>query len=212
MQTAAAVDTPPKTLVPTDVTEAKPAVVTVASVTGLNVGDMIFVPVGSTGLPEIEGLPWIIGSIDAGANTFTLLGSDTENSPGTFASTVPLDVYSVVNGLVNLCPDAFSTSPGTAEVIATPTFCDPTASVPGAGAQAGTVEFQGYVDITNPSYAELLKAKDDGRARLFRIEIAQNGYLLFVGTVSTVVLDIPLQGATRWTATVVLASVPRHLF
>jgi hypothetical protein len=206
----------PVPLTPIDVTKAKPAEMEFASVASLRVGDIIALAAAATGLPELDGRDWIVGSIDGVNNTVELLGSDTAASQGTFtagAAGTTTVLSSFTQGqMVNLCPDQFTTNPGEAEVIATPTFCDPTASVPGAGAAAGTVEFRGFVDVTSPEYPELINARDDGEVRTFRIALAQNGYMVFRGVVSTLTLDIPLNGATAWNATVVLSSAPRHLF
>ena len=47
-------DATPLSLTPTDVTKAKPAVVTVADTTGLVEGDLVKVPIAGTGLESID--------------------------------------------------------------------------------------------------------------------------------------------------------------
>lgn len=60
-----------------DITNANPAVVTVASVAGLSNGDTIFISGGNIGMTGVAGRVYTIGALDAVANTFTLVGKDT---------------------------------------------------------------------------------------------------------------------------------------
>lgn len=199
-------------LTPTAASKAKPAVITVADVTGIVAGDVIKLPAAATGLSEIDGKDWIVGSVDSGANTFTLLGSDTTASTGAFAAGTMTHYGST--DMVCLCLSSLSFNPEEATSVSVATFCDPTASIPGAVVGAGTVDIAGYVDVTSADYQELLKASLASPAHEYtwRILLPGNGYITFPATIGTLNWDIPLEGAIGYSGTFALGSKPRHLF
>jgi hypothetical protein len=204
-------------LTPTSITKAKPAVVTVAAVTGLSVGDLVSFPAtgatGATGISSLDGKSWVIGSIDATAKTFTLAGSDTTTDTGTLAATPSINAYPNAANMLCLCLSSITFNPGEASTVSVATFCDPTASIPSQVVEAGTIDIGGYVDITDPGYIELLAAQADGKSRTWRVTLGNNqGYILFDGILSTLSLDIPLDGATAYSGTITLGSAYRHLF
>lgn len=197
-------------LAPTGITGAKPAEVTVASVTGVAVNDVVMVPEGATGMPGLDGKTFVVGSVDTGANTFTLLGSDTTGE--TYAAgTSPALKHYVESDMVCLCLATLDISRPAPEVIEVGTFCDPSATLPG-NAAAGTVDISGYIDITAEDYPEVLKMDADGQPRVFRVVLPNNGVYIFEGALSGLAPTIGISGAAGWSAQVVLASAPVHLF
>jgi hypothetical protein len=204
-------------ITPTAITKASPPVVTLAAVTGMAAGDLIKFPdstaVGASGFPELDGKSWIIGSVDSTAKTFTLIGADTTTSTGTLAAGVSLSHYTAANFLC-ICKKSDIEIPAAEKnTVATPTFCDPSATVMSQTSDPGTVTIDGYVDVNSAEYKELYLASQDGQARDWRITIGgAQGYLVFNGPMSGLGWNIPIDGATEYSGNVVLTSAARHLF
>lgn len=197
----------PTDLSPTAITKAKPAVVTCTG-TGVVDGDLVYVT--GTGLASIDGKVWVAAS--ATATDIELLGSDTTNDTGTFTGgTAKADHYAS-GDMECLCLSSLSFNADTPSAISTATYCDPTGSIPSAVVSAGTLDFGGYVDITDADYQELLLAEEDGKERLVRITLPDNGYLVSKLTFSTIAWDLPIDGAVAYSGSAVLGSKFRHLF
>jgi hypothetical protein len=197
-------------LVPTAISSAKPAVVTVASVANLAKGDVV--KMEGTGFKELDGKTFTIGTIVSAANTFELTGSNTTGTTGTLGATPKAHVYRIVDS-VKLCLASidFSTSEGS--TVSTGTFCDPSASIATPATTAGTMSLTGYVNAADPDYAELLVAEADGATRMLSIELPQNnGYIVAPVTISSVSWQTPLEGAIGYTFSGSLGSKPVHLF
>ena len=192
----------------TAVPNAKPAVITVASTTGIVVGNIIDIPAGATGT-SLDGKSWIVGALTA--TTLTLTGSNTTADTFTAAPTVDVVGYPETD-MECLCLASLTFNPEAAQTVSVATFCDPTASIPGAVVGAGTLDFTGFVDTTTTEYAELIKMDADGQERIWRITLPNNGYIMFPGTLATFNWDIPIEGAVGYAGTIALGSKPRHLF
>jgi predicted secreted protein len=82
----------------------------------------------------------------------------------------------------------------------------------GSVVQAGTVDFGGYVDISENDYKELLKLEDTQEETVWRITLPNNGYIVFPAVISQITWDIPLEGAVAYSGTAVLKSEAEHLF
>ena len=204
-------------LTPTAISKAAPAVVTVASVTGLTVGDLVKFPdtteVGYAGFSELAGKTYAISKITAVGNTFELAGADTKASTGTLAATPSISQYPSATSMLCLCLSSLAFNPESANSISTATFCDPSASIASQVVGAGTIDIGGFVDIADAGYKELIAAEADGKSRSWRITLGNNqGYILFDGVLSALSLDIPLDGAIAFNGTVALSSKYRHLF
>lgn len=203
-------------LTPTAISKAAPAVVTVASTTGLSVGDIIVIPatgsVGATGFSEIDGKAWVIGSVP-NATTFTLLGSDTAASTATLAGSPSIAHYANATKMVSVCFGEITLNPETPNQIAVATFCDPTATITSQVVGAGTVEISGYVDISDTGYQELNLAYKDAVARKWLVKMASGqGYILMDGALAALNIGMPLDGAYAFTGTINLTTKYRHLF
>jgi len=199
-----------------EISNAKPAVVTVAATTGIAVGDII-TPL-ATGWPELDGKTFIVANLVADTS-FELQGSDTtgQAAPLVLAAgplpAVTFDVLDEAFSLEQLCLSSIGINPETASPVSVGTFCDPTATVPGIEAGAGTLDLGFFLDKDSVGYAALLKAEADGNVHTFKIDFPNNGSLIMRGTVSGLnFTDIPMEGAVSLVANVTLASKPVHIF
>lgn len=191
---------------PTAISGAKPAVVT-ATATGVVAGDLIYV--SGTGMAAIDGKWWV--AANASTTSFELSGSDTTGQTFT-ASGTESALHYAAGDMQCLCLSSFSYSADTPQAVSTATYCDPSSSIPGAAASAGTVDFAGFVDIKDADYQELLIAAEDGKTRGIRIMFPNNGYLVSALTIAQMTWDLPLDGAIGYSGSGVLATKFKHLF
>lgn len=195
-------------LVPTAITKAKPAEVTVADTTGAKDGDVV--SISGSGFTELDGKSFIISGLTG--TTFDLLGSDTTGSAGTLGTTPKADV-TIDGDMIHVCANEISISSEPPAPVGVPSFCDPSQTIPGSVSEAGTLTLGLWNDITAVGYSELLDAEIDGVKRFIRVMLPGNGYLLFEGVVNNVSFtDIPIEGSAAITANIVLATKPKHLF
>ena len=197
-------------IVPTGASKAAPSVVTTTSTETLENGSLIWLADDSTGLSELDG-NWFIVSGLVADTSFELLGSDASASTGTFVAGTPMHGYDE-SDMQCLCLSEITFNRDTPDTISIGTFCDPTASMAGSVVQAGTVDFGGYVDISENDYKELLKLEDTQEETVWRITLPNNGYIVFPAVISQITWDIPLEGAVAYSGTAVLKSEAEHLF
>lgn len=206
-------DAMPLGLVPADISKAAPAVVSMGAgeVTTSGITDGDIVTVHNTGFESLDGKVFVVSNVDTGADTFELVGSDTTLETATYDNVAGGILRYTSDDLECLCLSEFTlnkTAPGT---ISVGTFCDPSATLPGNASET-TIDFAGYVDITDSAYIELLAAEDDGATRLLRVILPENGYLVGVVTITSIGWDIPLEGGVGYTGTMLLQSAIRHIF
>lgn len=195
-------------LVPTAITKAKPAVVTVASAASLVEG-MPALP-RTTGFPELDGKVFAVGNITT--NSFELWGSDTSASSGALGATPGVDVLPDA-AMICVCLSEFTISRDAPEAIEAGTFCDPTLTVASAVAPAGTFEFTGNVNKDDAGYAELLQAEADGMERILRIGFPQgNGYVVAPVTINLVSWAFALDSTVQFTGAGTFTSKPTHAY
>ena len=192
----------------TAVSKAKPVVVTAANT--LADGDIVVFPQGATGLSEIDGKRFIVDN--ASATNFELLGADTTASTGTFAAGTKKPMAYAATDLVRMCWSSLGFNPEAPQTISVGTFCDPSAQIASTVVGAGTVDFGGYVDVSAADYIAMVMAEADGGAHEFRIALPGNGYIAFNASVSSLSIDVPLEGAVAYAGTLTLMSKPVHLF
>lgn len=202
-------DAVPVVLVPTAITAAKPAEVTVADTTGITDNDLIVI--SGTDIKELDGKTFAVDNMSA--TTFELLGSDTSGaSTGTLGSAPKATVYPRAD-VLSLCLSDFSMSTNEPGTVSVATFCNPSASLPSATTEAGTVSVGGYVDETAADYLEMMKACEDGKTRVIAVEFpGSHGMLVSSVTFSDMAYEIPIEGAPSWSATGVLGSKFAHIF
>ena len=197
-------------LTPTAISAAKPAVVTVADVTTLNVGDVV--SFSGTDFGSLDGKTFIVGTIDTGAKTFVVIGSDTSLETGSIGTT-PVASVQDVSAFTNICAAEIAIDANTPGTISVATFCDVSAAIPSSIVEPGNMSFTGFLDITDAGYQALVEAEAAGTAVVVEIVFPQNGYLLAQGIISSVVFtEIPLDGAVKYVATLALSTKPVHIF
>jgi len=197
-------------LIPTAITKAKPAVVTVAAATGLTKGDVV--KLDTTGFKELDGKTFVIGTVDTTANTFELIGADTTASTGVLGANPKAHVYKAADQ-IKLCLSSIDFSTEQGGSVGVGTFCDPSASIATPPATAGSVTMAGYIDKADLGYGELLKAVEDGASRMLQIVLPQDqGYIVAPLALSSLGWTTPLEGAIGFTASGSLSSKPTHLF
>lgn len=193
-------------ITPTGATTAKPVEITAANT--LKVGDLVTLAADSTGLSEVDGKTWVVGT--ASATKFTLLGSDAAASTGSFAAGTAITGYSETD-LECICLSSIGFNQDTPQPISVATFCDTTASIPG-NPGSSSIDFAGYADISGTDYAFMLDLAATNDMAHWRIMMPNNGYIVFDGTVDSINWGVPIEGAYTYSGTATLASAPRHLF
>lgn len=194
-------------LVPTAITKAKPAEVTVANT--LKDGDIVTAV--DTGFEELDGRQFVVGS--STTSKFTLVGSDTTASTGTL-KTAPKMTAVAAAEFTELCASEVSIDNNQPSTISVATFCDLYASVPSTVVDLGNATISMYHDITSAGFQLLEKASESGNKKTFFIKFPHNsGTFLIQGTVSSfAITDLPLDGAAAWQATLALSSKPRLVY
>jgi hypothetical protein len=188
-------------------TQAKPSVVG-CSTTGIVDGDLV-IP-RATSMGSLDNLPYCAD--DPSGTDLKLLGSDASADPAGQQGT--LDHYDAT-AVTKLCLASLSMSASEPSTVGVGTYCDPTASLPSAVVEAGTMSFTGYVDINSADYVALYEASLKQDQRYIRIDLVkygEQGYLVAPVTVSAFTWDLPLEGAIGYNGTFVLGSKVRHLF
>ena len=199
----------PLELTPTAITSAKPAVVSLASTTGITEGDAV--KVSGTDFKELDGQWFTVGTIVTDTSV-VLVGSDTSASTASLGSTPVLTVYAT-DDVVKLCLASLAITSDAPATVSTATFCDPTASIPSAIQNAGSIAITGWIDPTCEDYREILLAEGDGAKRVFYIALPNDmGTIMCEGTMSSLTFDVPIDGALGFSASLVLSSKPVHLF
>ena len=192
----------------TAVTKANPAVVTAANT--LKDGDIVVFPAGSTGMKELDGKRFIVDQ--ASATDFELLGADTSTSTDTFAAGTAKPLGYGATDLVRMCWSSLGFNPEAPQTISVGTFCDPSAQIASTVVGAGTVDFGGYVDVGAADYVAMIDAEANGGAHEFRIVLPGNGVIVFNASVSSLNIDVPLEGAVAYSGTLTLLTKPHHRF
>lgn len=166
-------------LVPTAISNAAPAVVTVADASGVSAGDYVYL--AGTGFPELDGKAWPVGTADA--TTFSLVGSDTSSSTGSLAGT-PTATVTTKSTMTQICLESITLDAPSVSNIDLSDFCE-SKTLPGS-VQLGGVTFRCWVDDATNRKAQLAaleQAAADQLEREMLIEMPNSkGYV--VGTVA----------------------------
>lgn len=131
------------------------------------------------------------------------LGSGTLSATPTFEHFEDAD-------LTCLCLSSISIQEGQPKTISVSTFCDPSASIPGTGGDAGTLSFAGFVDTTAKDYPALVAAVEDGLERVIRITLPGNGYITAPLIISNLTWALPLDGAIGFSGSATLSTKAKH--
>ncbi len=186
-------------------TKAAPSVIS-ATLSGGADGDVVVL--SETNWDSLDTV-WVASSVSA--SDFDALGSDTTGEAGAAASGKV--AHYTASDLTKLCLASLTinaSEPGTTSVA---TFCDPTASLPSAINEAGSISFTGYVDVNSADYVALYSASKSKDQRYIRIDLGEDqGYLVAPVVLSSFTWDLPLDGAIGYSGTMVLGSAVKHCF
>ena len=186
-------------------TKAAPSVISAALSGGAD-GDVVVL--SGTGWGSLDTV-WVAS--DVSASDFDALGSDPTGE--TVASTAGSVNHYTASDLTKLCLASLTintSEPGTTSVA---TFCDPTASLPSAINEAGTISFTGFVDVNSADYVALYSASKSKDQRYIRIDLGEDqGYLVAPVVLSSFTWELPLDGAIGYSGTMVLGSAVKHCF
>jgi len=194
------------------------------------VGDVVHF--GSTGFASLSNKPFAITTITGGAlslekapdqvapevdakavgnNVIFTIGNVTLGT-GALSANPTLDHYDQSKDIC-LCLSQFSITKDTPATISVGTYCDPSASIPSSSTSAGSVTFAGYVDVSQPDYPELLIAEESRLTRNMVVRLPQaQGNIVLPFVVSSIIWDIPLDGALAYSGTGTLTSNAVHNF
>lgn len=198
----------PTPIVPTAISKAAPAVVTVAN-TAVN-GDLAYV--SGSGFAELDGKWFPIGA--ATATQFALVGSDTTDSTGVLGTSPAVEVHAKGDAFDLSClSKAITFNSDAPAAIQAGTFCDPSLAITSPIIPPTTIEFGGNINIADPAYKELIDASVDGMERPLDILLPfGQGDIVAPAVVSIVTWDLPVDGVQGFTATVTCSTKPVHLF
>lgn len=197
----------------TALTNANPPVATVTDVTGITAGDLVMID--KTDITAIDGRFFVVGTVDGTANTFEVKGIDLTSNTGTFnAATAIATVYPKTSAMTPLCLASIGVNIDTPAQIQIGTYCDPSASIPGSSTSAGTLDLTAYHDPSDAGFKLLIEAEEKGDQHTMLIEFPGNqGWLVAKGVIASMqISDLPLDGATAWSASMSLSSKPHMLF
>jgi len=194
-------------------TATKPTAIVGAKVTVTNTakeGDIVVF--GKTGFPALDGKTFVVATGPKATEFDIVLGSlDASAITGTLDANAEVTIYPA-SDVITLCVSSIGLNPDTAGDINVPTYCDPSATIPGQVASAGSLQLGGYIDVKSEDYKELMAAELDGKVRYLDIDLLENGNIVAPFKLKSIKWDLPLEGAIAYTAEATLLSKPRHLF
>lgn len=198
----------PTALVPTAITEAAPALVTVANT--LENGDQVYC--ANTGFPELDGKWFLVGA--ATVAQFTLVGSDTTASSGALAASPSIEAYAADDATDHSCIfKGITFNQDAPQAIAAGTYCDPSLSIASAVVPPTTIQLTGNINVGDPAYRDLIDAQRDALQRTLDIVLPfGQGDIIAPVQVSVVTWDLPVDGVQGFAATFTCASAPQHVF
>lgn len=162
----------PAAVVITNVTNAKPAVVTVgaADIAQFEAGDLV--RMAGTGIAALDGQIFPVGAVDDVAFTFPLTGSDAS---GATAPSTTGTVSNIEGDMLEFCVATMEYAQTPGQAISVGTTCDPSAQIAGEP-QAGTLSITGFTDLLSPGYLEFLRAVSDGQERVIEVAYPPAAY------------------------------------
>ena len=192
------------TLIPTGISSAKPAVVTVSN--SLADGDIIYVT--KTGYPEIDGKYFPVGS--ASGTSFELVGSDTTSTTGTLDGSPTVSAYAATD-FQEVCASSITVDNNTPGTVSVATFCDLTGTIPSVVTELGNMTLSVFHYVTSEGFKLLDAAAEKGDSRIVKIVFPSNsGTMIVPGTFSSFALvDIPLDGAAAWEGVLAMSTAPK---
>lgn len=190
----------------TGMTNAKWAVLTVASTDSPLFVEGNLVRVFSTGAPVVDNKAFRIGEVTS--TTVELIGADTRANLAVVSSGL-LERIAPEDMLI-FCLTNFERAQEAADAIDVSTFCG-AESIAGVAAP-GTISIEGYIDFDEPAQDEWRRATDDGLQRVFSIDLQNNnGQILYVATASGSTETFAVNEPSSLEGEAVLAYPPAYL-
>lgn len=191
-------------------TNANPVVMTVAALDAVwfTNGEVVVIDGTDT---ELDGRAFIATSVGTPANTVTLRGADlsmnntTITNKGT-AQPVTMEDFD------KFCLSSMEYEKAAADPIDVSTFCG-TESLAGTP-EPGTLSIEGFIDFKVAAYNEWREAVDDGRRRVWKVVIPQQGgggTILFVLTPSGYTETFAVGDGASFSAEAVVNEKPLYL-
>jgi hypothetical protein len=189
--------TTPDDLAPTAIVPSTTAggdtVITVANTAA--VGDVVVMP-PTTGY---KGLDNKVFPIKAATATDITIAADTHGQAGPMAVGMKVQHYAKA-AMLNLCLSSFDIAAGSTNEIDVSTYCS-AGSILGK-TTPGSITLNGFVDNADTGFMELVKAGDDGVARVLDIDLPGTlGHLVGVVAFSEMSFSVPLEGAVGFSIT-----------
>lgn len=182
---------------------------TVDAVAGIAAGDVVTFK--NTGFPELDGNSFVV---TAATGTTITVNADISASTGTFDAVNAEATILPMGQMQKICLSSIGINADTPSSVGVGTFCDPSATVAGASAGAGTLDFGGYLDTEDAGFVLMEELADISDPKSVVIKFpGTGGHLIMVGTLSSFnFTDIPLDGAVAYNAQFTLSSKPQHRF
>lgn len=194
-------------IVPTAITAVaaaagKPAGVKVAALTVPVVGEVVTFA-QDIGFASLAGKSFVVTAVTA---TDFEIGNVILGT-GTLAAAPSITHY-LDSEMQCVCLSDFSMSTAAPAVIDTSTYCG-SSSIPSAKTEAGTASASGYVDVSDKGFQSVLEAVEDGKQRILRVSLGENGYLVMPVTLSGLSYTLPLDGAQSYSFQFTFAAAPK---
>jgi hypothetical protein len=190
------------------VTNAQPAVVSVATADIADFSNDDIVTIAGTGSPALDGKSFIIGSVGQPADSFTLLGSDNTSAltPADAGTATPVDDAD----WLRFCLASYEREVEAADAIDVSTFCG-TESLAGTPLP-GNITIEGFIDYSVEAYNEWLRAVQDGQRRLLHIVLPNDiGEILSTITVTGLTETLTTNEAAAFEGSAVLNEWPTYV-
>jgi hypothetical protein len=129
---------------------------------------------------------------------------------GTLAATPNIEHFDTTD-ITCLCLSEFSMSVANPAVIDVSTYCG-SASIPSAKTEAGTASAAGFLDVSDAGYKAIMAACEDGKERIVRVTLGDNGYLIMPVTLSGLSFSLPLDGAQGYSFQFTFGQTPKLVF
>lgn len=188
----------------TNITNAKPAVVTVASadITNFTEGQLVTISGTSSGL---DGKTFPISSVGTPANTFTLDGSDLSGNTTTVNTGKATPISAT--DLLRFCLSSWEWEVEAADAIDVTTFCG-SESLAGTP-QPGNISIEGFTDLDVAAQTEWRSAVFDGQRRVMEIVLpGDRGEIIMPVTISGYTLTMETNEAVSFSGEAVVNEVP----
>ncbi|WP_042778035.1 hypothetical protein [Sinorhizobium fredii] len=188
----------------TNITNAKPAVVTVSATDFTHFSDGQLVTMSGTGT-ALDGVTYIISDVGSPADTFALQGSDLFGNAGVVGvgKATPL----ATGDLLRFCLSSWEWEVEAADAIDVTTFCG-SESLAGTP-QPGTISLEGFTDFDVAAQDEWRNAVFDGQRRVMHIELpGDRGDIVMTVTPSGYTLTLETNEAVSFAGEAVVNEVP----